>query len=125
MNDLIGLRYGWGHRPGDDSGMTDCFQLMCEVQRRLGLRDYGPAFEWVYGKYTEDTLPRLSIMRWLLTHCDKLTDPKPGAIALLHGTKAGALATVTQHGLILLAPSQNVVHTSSPPPTAWHFWAHQ
>jgi hypothetical protein len=122
MNDLVLLRYGWGHRPGDGSGLTDCFQLTCEVRRRLGLADYADRFAWVYERYDEATLPRSSIARWLLQHGERLTNPRPGAVALLPGASSVALGTVTEHGVIFLAPGQNVVHAPVPAGLARYFW---
>jgi hypothetical protein len=65
FNDLIGLRYGWHCRPNDGTGKTDCFQLVCEARRRLGMSDYAPRFEWVYSVYDEFSLPPRQILRWL------------------------------------------------------------
>ena len=79
-NDLIGLAYGWSHRPGDGSGKTDCFQLVCEVRRRLELTDYAPEFEWVYRSYSEATFPRIRLIRWLMERCTRTTEPTPGDV---------------------------------------------
>lgn len=125
MNDLIFLRYGWGHRPGDGSGLTDCFQLTCEARRRLGLTDYADRFEWVYDRYTEATLPRSSIARWLLENGQRLDGPEVGAVVLLPGHHAGALGTVTDQGVIFLSPGQNVVHVPIPAGTGHFFWMHR
>lgn len=122
MNDLVGLRFGWGHRPGDGSGMTDCFQLTCEVRRRLGLPDYADRFAWVYERYDEQTFPRRRIARWLLELGAKLPDPLPGAVALLPGHSGAALGTVTEHGVIFIAPGQNVVHAPVPAGVGRYFW---
>jgi hypothetical protein len=51
FNDLIGLPYQWGAAPW--SGKTDCFQLACEVHKRLGFADYSNQFEWVYELFDE------------------------------------------------------------------------
>ena len=63
MNDLIGLQYRWGARPSDGTNETDCFQLSCEVRRRLGLADVSSEFEWVYEEYTAETLSRMRLIR--------------------------------------------------------------
>jgi hypothetical protein len=122
MNDLIGLRYGWGRRPGDGSGMTDCFQLACEVRRRMGLPDYTDRFAWVYERYDQATLPRTSIARWLLQYGSRLVEAEPGAVALLPGASRAALGTVTEHGVIFIAPGQNVVHAPVREGMARYFW---
>jgi hypothetical protein len=108
FNDLIGLSYGWGKRPGDGSNQTDCFQLMCEARIRLGLSDYKNRFEWVYEKYTESSLPPGRIFRWVIqsaTECDL----RPGATLVLPGVRAGALATATDYGILLIGPGGRVI----------------
>jgi hypothetical protein len=123
MNDLIGLRYGWGHRPSDGSGLTDCFQLCCEVRRRLGLRDYSETFEWVYGRYTDETFPRRLVMRWLNQHGRPATESRPGTVLCMPGGDDGiALGTCTDFGVIFIAFGQNVVHAPVPTGLARCFW---
>ena len=61
MNDLIGLEYRWGAKPGDGSRQTDCFQLACEIRRRMGLSDLSEEFAWTYEQYSAETLKRLSV----------------------------------------------------------------
>jgi hypothetical protein len=115
-NDLLLLRYGWGHRPGDGSGLTDCFQLICEVRRRLGLRDYSPEFEWVYRTYTEQTLGRYSLARWLLEKTTRVDQPLAGDVTLLDAAVNGALAVVSDSGgLLYLRSSGSVVHAPTAP----------
>ena len=121
-NDLIGLQYGWGHAPGDGTGMTDCFQLVCEMRRRMGLSDYSERFEWVYDQYTEDTFRRRLIPRWLLQHGIRLGIPQVGAVLLLPGAAGAALATVVNDGALFLAPSGNVVRTQWPIGMGYCFW---
>ena len=122
MNDLIGLGYGWQHRPGDGSGLTDCFQLTCEVRARMGLTDYRDRFAWVYEQWDDATFPRRRIVRWLLEHGRRLQAPRPGAVALLPGHAGAALATVVDKDLILLGPGQNVVRAMVPVGAAHYFW---
>lgn len=122
-NDLILLRYGWGHRPGDGSGLTDCFQLVCELRKRFQLHDYTDLFAWVYEKYDNDTFPRSKIVRWLLEHGTRLNDPKPGCVALLPGGQGAALGTVMEDGTtVFIGPTHNVVRVELPKGTARHFW---
>lgn len=125
MNDLIGLRYGWGHRPGDGSGMTDCFQLACEVHRRLGFADYGPAFAWVYEQFTEETFERRLLVRWLAENSSRLDGPRLGAVALLPAGAMGALGSVTETGVLMIGPGQNVVQAPVPPAAARFVWMNQ
>jgi hypothetical protein len=116
-NDLILLRYGFGHRPSDGSGHTDCFQLVCEVRRRLGLRDYAPDFDWVYQTYTETTLSRYRVIRWMLERCERTLSPSPGDITVLPSRRSGALAVVTDSvGLLYLSESERVVHAQTVSP---------
>lgn len=124
MNDLIGLRYGWGHRPGDGSGMTDCFQLACEVHRRMGFADYSPKFSWVYDQYTDETFDRRLLVRWVRENSSSLNAPCPGAVALLPTAQSFALGSVTDHGAIYLSPGQNVVHAPLRPGVGHFFWMH-
>ena len=95
MNDLIGLQYAWGHGPLDGSGFTDCFQLSCEVRRRLGLNDHAAA-------------QRLA--RFLLTSGARTLEPIAGDMILLPGGK-GVLGTLTDYGTIFISPGERVVHS--------------
>lgn len=122
MNDLVGLRYGWGHRPGDGSGCTDCFQLVCEVRARLGLSDYRDRFAWVYERYTENSFPRRLLARWLLQHGNRLQAPWHGAVALLPAVAGGALGICVENRAIFLGPGQNVVQASLPQGVGRFFW---
>lgn len=122
MNDLIGLRYGWGHRPGDGSGLTDCFQLVCEVRERLGLSDYRDRFAWVYERYTEATFPRRLLARWLLEHGSRLQGAWHGAVALLPAAAGGALGIAVENRAIFIGPGQNVVQASLPNGVGHFFW---
>jgi hypothetical protein len=122
MNDLVGLRYGWGHRPGDGSGCTDCFQLVCEVRDRLGLSDYRDRFAWVYERYSESDFPRRLLARWLLQHGRRLQAPWHGAVALLPAAAGGALGICVENRAIFLGPGQNVVQASLPQGVGRFFW---
>ena len=122
MNDLIGLRYAWGHSPRDGSGKTDCFQLACEVHERLGFGDYRDQFAWVYENYTEATFRYRLIIRWLNENGKRLTQPTPGAVALLPANVGLALATVLDDGILFIAPSKNVVRSPIPTGMGHYFW---
>jgi hypothetical protein len=115
-NDLIGLPYGFGCRPGDGTGMTDCFQLVCEVRRRLGLRDYAPEFDWVYRSYSEETFSRIRLIRWLMERCNRTTEPVPGDVVLFGGATAMGVVTA-ERGAIFLAGGKRVARLPSVPST--------
>ena len=122
-NDLTLLRYGWGYRPGDGSGLTDCFQLACEVHRRLGYSDYSAEFEWVYEKYTDKTLPRTQIAKWLLQNGTILSRSVPGAVVLLPASSGAALGTLLEDGSsIVIGPLHNVVRARIPESSSRMFW---
>ena len=103
-SDLIGLGYRWGAVPSE--GATDCFQLVCEVRRRLGLTDRTTEFGWVYQTYTEATLPPKRIARWLLTTGRRTTELVPGVISL---SSWRAMASWTGTGWLCIAPGGSVV----------------
>ena len=116
MNDLIGLEYGWGHRPSDGSGKTDCFQLSCEVRRRLGLFDYGPPYEWVYEQHTEASFTNWQLARLLLQNGQRSRYLTPGAVVLFSAIKT-ALGTVADSGIVYVSPGGRVVRSPLPPST--------
>jgi hypothetical protein len=78
FNDLIGLPYQWGAAPW--SGKTDCFQLACEVHKRLGFADYSNQFEWVYELFDESTFAKPLLARWMIENGTRLKQPTPGAV---------------------------------------------
>jgi hypothetical protein len=122
MNDLVGLRYGWGHRPGDGSGLTDCFQLVCEVRDRLGLSDYRDRFAWVYERYTEQDFPRQLLARWLLKHGSRLNRSWHGAVVLLPAAAGGALGICVEDRALFIGAGQNVVQAPVPARIGHFFW---
>jgi hypothetical protein len=110
MNDLIGLEYKWGSKPSDGEGFTDCFQLSCEVRERLGMFSYASMYQWVYDRYTEHSLPNRRLMRFLLESGKRSMEPVVGAMVLFPGDRP-ALGTVTDHGIVYIAPGGRVVHS--------------
>jgi hypothetical protein len=112
MNHLIGLEYAWGHRPSDGSGKTDCFQLSCEVRQLLGMGSFASAYQWVYDQYDEHSFPNRILMRFLFDNGKRTTTPAIGAIALFPSSRP-ALGTVTDYGIVLIAPGGKVVHAPS------------
>ena len=109
MNHLIGLEYKWGSKPGDGEGFTDCFQLSCEVRKLLGMFSFANAYQWVYDQYTEHSLPNRRLVRFLFESGRRIPDPTVGAMALFPGERA-ALGTVTDYGIMFIAPGGRVVH---------------
>jgi hypothetical protein len=122
VNDLIGLKYGWGHSPRDGSGKTDCFQLACEVHERLGFGDYRAKFDWVYRDYTDETFPRRLIVRWLFENGKRLKERIPGAVVLLPGNAGSALATALNDSVLYISPGNNVVRSALPENIGHCFW---
>ncbi len=113
MNDLIGLSYRWGCRPGDGTGCTDCFQLVCAVRRQLGLPDHAAQFEWVYREHTAKTFGLLHLRRLLASLADPVAEALPGDPILLGGA-AAALGAAVDGGVMFIAPGQTVVMTPLP-----------
>jgi hypothetical protein len=123
LNDLIGLTYGWNHAPGDGSGKTDCFQLACEVRRRLGMSDYSERFAWVYTEFLDEQFNRAKIARWLLQCGNRLELPIPGAVRLLPVDEGAALATYLHDGTtIFLSPGGSVIRTQILDSLGYCFW---
>jgi hypothetical protein len=60
--------------------------------------------------------------RWLLQSGKRLKIPKVGAAALLAGTDNAALGTVTDQGLICIAPGKSVVCIPVERVSANYFW---
>jgi len=83
INDLIGLSYERRARFCDGEGQTDCFMLVCEARRRLGLRDYEEDFRWAYDEYDAGNLPMRRIMRWLLEHGRRTNAYDDGNVAIM------------------------------------------
>lgn len=110
-NDLIGLRHRYAASPEDGEGYTDCWLLCMEVRRRLGLKTLRDNFPWVYEDYTEEELTVRRIFRWLLSHGEILTEPRPGAIFYLPGAKSLlAMAVVAdEDNCLFLGPSKMVI----------------
>ena len=94
MNDLIGLEYEWGARFSDSASKTDCFQLVCEIRKRLGLSDYADKFAWAYESYTPETFKPIRLAKWLLETGKRLPLPRHGSVALLADPTSPALGTM-------------------------------
>ena len=109
MNHLIGLEYKWGSKPRDGEGFTDCFQLCCEVRHLLGMFNFSSAYQWVYNQYNEQSFPNRILMRFLFDNGKRTATPATGAIALFRGERP-ALGTVTDYGIVFIAPGGRVVH---------------
>lgn len=123
FNDLIGLPYQWGAAPW--MGKTDCFQLVCEVHRRLQLADYSNKFEWVYELYGENTFPKPLLVRWVIENGNRLRQPTVGAVALLPAAVGSALGTIVEDGALFLSPSGTVIKAPLPNGVGHYFRMHQ
>ena len=122
MNDLIGLQYQWGASFADGSGYTDCFQLVCEIRKRLGLSDYSGKFEWAYDSYTQETFKPIRLAKWLLQTGRRLTLPRHGAVALLADPTSPALGSVVDGSIVFIAAGKRVVCIPTPRVSAYYFW---
>ena len=122
MNDLIGLEYQWGAKFSEGQGKTDCFQLVCEVRKRLGLSDLASRFAWTYELYTAQTLRPVRLARWLLQEGKRLKLPEHGAIALLADSTNPALGSVVRGSIVFIAPGKQVVRVPVSRVPAYFFW---
>lgn len=122
MNDLIGLEYEWGARFSDGTGKTDCFQLVCEIRKRLGLTDYTAKFRWAYDHYTPETLKPVRLARWLLKEGKRLKITKHGAVALLADPTSPALGSVVEGSIVFISPGKRVVRVAANRVSAYYFW---
>ena len=122
MNDLIGLEYQWGARYSDGLGKTDCFQLVCEIRKRLGLSDYTEKFCWAYEAYTPETFRPIRLAKWLLKTGKRLTLPKSGAVALLADPTSPALGTIVEESIVFISPGKRVVRINLNRVRAYYFW---
>ena len=122
MNDLLGLKRAWGAYPGDGSGTVDCCLLALEVHKRLGYHDYTPEVAWILEQYTDDTLPKNFIAKWLLQNGTRLYKQEPHALALLPSHGVGAVGTVLDDGTMLfIGPGGSVIRTTVPHDFGWYF----
>lgn len=125
VNDFIGLKYGWGCRPGDGSGKTDCFQLVCAVHRRMGLKDYSPFFADKYEQYSEGNLGSTRVARWLLANGQRQRVPAPGSVVLLPVSVGAALGTYIDTVSLLFIGTDSSVVRASLGPVGHIFWMNQ
>lgn len=82
INDLIGLNYKAGARYFPGCSHIDCFALLCETRRRLGLYDYEDEFQWVY---ETKKLPTREIIKQMRQISCKTETPADGDMALMGG----------------------------------------
>lgn len=92
MNDLIGLQYERRARFCDGNEKSDCFMLVCEVRRRLGLHDYEDEFRWAYEEYDSGNLPMKRIVRWLFENGKRTTQRENGNVAIILPRPGGEIA---------------------------------
>ena len=125
-NDLIGLKRAWGAYPNDGSGTVDCCLLAAEVHKRLGYWDYTDELRTYFRTFTDDTLPKSFIARWLVQHAERLTAPEPHAVVLLPSDETGAVGTVLDDGRILcITKGSGVALTQLAPNVGWYFRLHR
>jgi hypothetical protein len=115
INDLIGLSYERRARPSDGEGKSDCFMLVCEVRRRLGLHDYEDHFKWAYDEYDSGNLPMKRVIRWLFENGKRTTVREDGNVAIILPRPGGEIAvgvaydggivTVSRNGRSYWSPS--------------------
>tara|TARA_R100001510_G_C7624332_1_gene184506 strand:+ start:884 stop:1258 length:375 start_codon:yes stop_codon:yes gene_type:complete len=122
MNDLIGLEYQWGASFTDGKGCTDCFQLVCEIRKRLGLSDYSSKFEWAYDSYTQETFKPIRLAKWLLQTGRRLTLPEHGAVALLANPTSPALGSVVNGSVVFISAGKRVIRVPTSRVSAYYFW---
>jgi hypothetical protein len=124
-NDLIGLRYRWGASPQNGDGFTDCFQLVCEVHRRLSLKNYATAFDWVYKTYTENTFRKGLLVRWVIQNGRRQRQPQTGSVVLLPAAVGSALGTIVEDGTLFLSPGGTAIKAPLPTDVGHFFWMQQ
>ena len=122
MNDLIGLEYEWSARFSDGAGKTDCFQLVCEIRKRLGLTDYTEKFKWAYDHYSPETLKPVRLARWLLKEGKRLKMAEHGAVALLADPTSPALGSVVEGSIVFISPGKRVARIANTRVSAYYFW---
>lgn len=83
INDLIGLSYERRARFCEGNNKTDCFMLVCEARRRLGLHDYEEDFQWAYDQYDAGNLPMKRIIRWLLSNGEVTNKYEDGNVVIM------------------------------------------
>ena len=88
----------------------------------LGCQTIKSSFVWVYWLYSAETLKPSQMARWLLQSGKRLKIPKVGAAALLVEPNNAALGTITDQGLICLAPGGQVVCVPVERVNAHYFW---
>lgn len=92
INDLIGLSYERRARPSEGNGKSDCFMLVCEVRRRLGLHDYEDDFRWAYDEYDAGNLPMKRVVRWLFENGKRTMEKEDGNVAIILPRPGGEIA---------------------------------
>ena len=92
------------------------------VRTRLGLSDYSEKFSWAYWLYNEQTLRPTRLARWLIHEGERIKVPRVGAVALLAEPDNAARGTVTDQGLICIAPGSRVVCIPVERVSAHYFW---
>lgn len=113
INDLIGLNYQAGAKYFPGCLYIDCFALLCEVRRRLGLYDYENEFQWVY---EQDKLPVKEIIKRMKVIAKPVEQPNNGDMVIMGGGKNSlAVGVVLNEGVLSISHGRKSFWTSSIP----------
>lgn len=111
INDLIGLNYKAGAKYFLGCSCIDCFALLCETRRRLGLVDYENEFQWVY---ETERLPVKKIIKAVREIAQKTDQPQNGDMAITGGgLHRLAVGVVVNEGILTIAHGMKSFWTPS------------
>jgi hypothetical protein len=111
INDLIGLSYEAGAKYSPGCSRIDCFALLCETRRRLGLIDYEDEFQWVY---EAERLPVKAIIKAVRKIARQTNEPKDGDMAITGGgLHRLAVGVVINGGILTIAHGMKSFWTPS------------
>mgnify|MGYP007019973068 CR=1 FL=1 len=111
INDLIGLDYKAGARYAPNCSCIDCFALLCEARRRLGLKDYEDEFQWVYESKRLSVKAIIKAMQKIATKTDC---PRDGDMAIMGGgLHSLSVGVVVNGGILTIAHGMKSFWTPS------------
>jgi hypothetical protein len=96
VDSLIGIEFAWGERLST-SNRCDCLGLAIAARRLLlPLADPLPELDWVYQRYTRETLPPRLVLNYVSRHTrsTKQEIPSVGDLAVVLGSRGAILGTV-------------------------------
>lgn len=83
INDLIGLKHKTAARYEKNSQYIDCFFLVLEARRRLGKKDNGEKYYWVFDEYEKTgRFPVKKILKIINSIASSCEQPEDGDIAI-------------------------------------------